>query len=361
MSFEPFPVNDFKRIIVDVLDTIRYSDTNYDTREDRVSILRFVYSEAVKHFAQPQVRETLHKKVETIDKVLRSTACVIVCCSTRASSKLRTVLTIYFTYLIIFDDSQDDLRPSMQGLLEDMVTGRPQGYPWLKLVNDQFLQVMKYYGPFCSLGIYRNTIDFVQGRWIEMQDFTGFRGPGDYPNFLRRLSCLGHSVAASLLPADQFDEGELLVEMTAAICLVEKGMIAINDLLSFYKEYEEGDETSWAILYAEVNGVSQTEALAQLASNIVSVSNETSTVFSEKAFMAETVTRFIHGYITWHLSDPRYRMRELIRAAEDDDIGLRFDGYVDRVGEFAGIDPAEWAVPSLSMLTAEKPALTRDV
>ncbi|PHH79274.1 hypothetical protein CDD80_5269 [Ophiocordyceps camponoti-rufipedis] len=295
MSLEPFPANDFKRIVVDLLDKIQYNDTNYDTREERGSVLRSVYTEAVKHFAQPHVQKTLNKKVDTIDRVLRSTACVIVCCWTRASSELKAVLTIYYTYILIFDDAQEDLRPSMQGLLEDMVVGRPQGYPWLKLVNDQFLNVMKYYGPFCSLGIYRGTFDFFQGCWIEIQDFTGFRGPGDYPDFLRRLSCFGHPLAASLMPADHFDEREMLVEMTAAICLVEKGMTAINDLLSFYKEYEEGDQKSWVIHYAEVNGVPQTEALTQLARNIVSVSDEVSTVFSEKPFLAETVNRFIQG------------------------------------------------------------------
>lgn len=40
-----------------------------------------------------------------------------------------------------------------------MVSGTEQKHPWWRLVNAHFPQVLKHYGPFCALNIYRSTVD----------------------------------------------------------------------------------------------------------------------------------------------------------------------------------------------------------
>ena len=183
-----------------------------------------------------------------------------------------------------------------------------------------------------------NSFAVLQGCWIEQHQFHGYRGCDEYPEFLRRLNGLGHSVGASLWPAEMFDEQKLFPEINTAICMVGVWLTWLNDLFSFYKECDEGrDQISLVNNYCHVEGLEIPEALAKLTHNALHLSQRIVFVFKDKdPLVSETVTAFMSGYITFHLTDERYRLRELYdRASEDDEIGRRFRRYFEEASRFS--------------------------
>lgn len=158
MTEAAFPRDTFVHTVVQLLDTIQHQDTNY-THEERVRNLSYAYNEAARHFAQPHVRDSLHVKPKKLQAALQTITGMVVYCWVKASPELMAALTIHYTYTLILDDDEDDPYPTMENFFDDMVGGKEQKHPWWRLVNDHFPNVLKHYGPFCSLNIYRSTVD----------------------------------------------------------------------------------------------------------------------------------------------------------------------------------------------------------
>lgn len=189
-----------------------------------------------------------------------------------------------------------------------------------------------------------------EGCWIEQYHFHGYRGAEDFPDFSRRMNGLGHAVGASIWPSETFDEQRYFREITTAICMMENFVVWVNDLISFYKEfYDERDQTSLVNNYSHVNGVSTTEALEKLIQNTLRECVQIMSVFKDKhPLILDTLTRFMHGYVTFHLCDPRYRVNEIYDQVDrESEVGRKFCQYFERANRVGRIDPAEWAVPSV--------------
>lgn len=175
MSQKPFPTETFVATVVQLMDTIQHNDVNY-THDERVGRLSYAYKKAASYFAQPHVREMLQVKPKKLQAALQTITGMVVYCWVNASPELCAALTIHYTYTMILDDSEDDPYSSMRDFFGDMVNGRQQKHPWWKLVNDHFPDVLKHYGPFCSLNIYRSTVDcespFMMIANVALTDFS---------------------------------------------------------------------------------------------------------------------------------------------------------------------------------------------
>jgi trichodiene synthase len=158
MVKKSFPTRPFVDTVVRLLDTIKHKDTNY-THEQRVQNLHYAYTKAASHFAQPHVQAGIKVKPRKLQAALQTITGMVVYCWVNASQELMAALTIHYTYTLILDDSEDDPALAMGSFFNDMMNGQPQKHPWWKLVNEHFPQVLKHYGPFCGLNIYRSTVD----------------------------------------------------------------------------------------------------------------------------------------------------------------------------------------------------------
>ncbi|KAI1261748.1 Trichodiene synthase [Xylariaceae sp. FL1019] len=381
MEGQDFPKEYFISTIVRLLDTMKYDDTNYSD-EDRIQNLRYAYGEAAKHFAQPHVQKLVDMHPKKTEAGLRTIACLVVYCWVNASKELMAALTIYFMYTLILDDSERDLGATMQTFFADLRAGREQKDPWLQLMGDHLPEVLQHYGPYCSLNIYRSTLDFFEGCWIEQQDFGGFEGSTDYPEFLRRMNGLGHVVGASLFPAETFDEQTDFREITTALSMVENWMAWANDLVSYYKERDDPKDTTTLVNnYSRVGGLTDEESLEKLTKNTLRVSSEIVDVFPTSSSsdmedqtgavvkeggsidekeekdprVGETLTRFMHGYVTWHLCDPRYRIDEIYEQIKgcDDETSRKFCRYFEQANKVGRVNPAKWASPTYLQLAGQ--------
>nr|UWK20173.1 trichodiene synthase [Trichoderma rhododendri] len=350
-SEEQFPRATFLETCVRLLDTVNYNDENF-TDEYRVECLKYAYGKAAEHFAQPHVQETLKAPPARMAAGLKTIVGMCVYSWCRVSKEVMADLSIHYTYTLLLDDSREEPAGTMATWYNDLLNGRPQVHGWWRLVNDFFPQVLSHYGGYCQMNMVRSTID------IEQHNFKGYRGASDYPGFLRRINGLGHCVGSSIWPIELVDEEKHFLEITTAIAQMENWMVWTNDLFSFYKEYfSERDQTSLVNKYAECDGITLDQALDKLCADTIRASEEIMLVWKNKdPKMYEILTRFLQGYITWHLCDDRYRLVEVYEAAGDDATAQKFKKYVESARHVGAIDPARYAVPSVTELAERETA-----
>lgn len=138
--------------------------------------------------------------------------------------------------------------------------------------------------------------------------------------------------------------------------MMENWMVWVNDLISFYKEFDDPrDQTSLVNDYCYVEGLTITEALEKLTSNTLRVSKQIIAVFEDKdPSLAETSLRFMHGYITWHLCDNRYRINEIYEQTGADEVGRKLSCYYEEANKVGWVDPKDWAIRNFTPWTDEE-------
>ncbi|KEY64043.1 Tri5 [Stachybotrys chartarum IBT 7711] len=347
---EAFPTEYFLGTAVRLLENVKYRDSNY-TREERVENLQYAYNKAAAHFAQERQQQILKVSPKRLEASLRTIVGMVVYSWAKVSKELMADLSIHYTYTLILDDSEDDPHPQMLTYFDDLQSGNPQKHPWWMLVNEHFPNVLRHFGPFCSLNLIRSTLDFFEGCWIEQYNFHGFPGSFDYPGFLRRMNGLGHCVGGSLWPKENFNEQEHFLEITSAIAQMENWMVWVNDLMSFYKEFDDPrDQTSLVKNYVVSEGITLNQALEKLTQDTLQSSEQMMVVFSQKdPKIMDTIECFMHGYITWHLCDNRYRLKEIYDRTKDiqTEDAMKFRKFYEQAFKVGAIEATEWAYPTV--------------
>lgn len=142
------------------------------------------------------------------------------------------------------------------------------------------------------------------------------------------------------------------MQITSVMPHLEHWEIFVNDVMSFYKEFEDLDDQAILVRNYVRCGpeASVEEGLDRTASDAITRSEILCRVFRDNEQMdphvAATVEAFCQGYITWHLSGPRYRLRELGERAGDSAAARKFREYLD-AGAQSAVDAEHWAYPSV--------------
>jgi trichodiene synthase len=346
MKNSNFPLELYVGGLVKFLDTIEYHDDNYDHHE-RLKTLQYVYSETAKHFAQPLQQDTLKVKTKRLAAVMRTSVQVVVFCWVKVSLEVMVAISIYFVYIVLLDDSNNDPHPDMGSFFEDVLHGNEQKHPFWRLMNAHLSDFLRHYGSFCGLAIFRSTLDFFQGCWIETHDFQGFPGSDYFPLFLRRLNGLGGICGGSLFPANKFDERVLFNEITTAIAQIEPQVAFVNDLISFYKEFDSPrDQVSLVTNVCQVEGIPLQQAFDRLTDDTIRSCEQLKLIFDagKTPALAASIHAFVQGYVTWHFCDPRFRMREVYERSGETPHGTKFRYYYEAAMKVGSIDVEEWAM-----------------
>lgn len=162
-----------------------------------------------------------------------------------------------------------------------------------------------------------------------------------------------------MFPSAQFNENKLFTEITSVIAQMENWMVFVNDLMSFYKEFDEPrDQTSLVNNYVRCDGTTLDEALGKLTRDCIVDSEQIVAVFKDKdPKLADTLFSFCQGYVTWHLCDPRYRLNELWDRAGNSPAGLKFRQYQQAGANVGAVDLKEWAYPPIKELVEKQKAV----
>ena len=365
MENPPFPYEHFLSSLVRFLDAIKYEDKNY-SHDERVKTLQYVYSETAKHFAQPTEQDVLQVNPKRLASVMRTTTRVSVYCWVKVSPQVMADVSIYFVYVVLLDDSNVDPAPDMESFFQDLLEGKQQKHPFWRLMNGHFSKFLQRYGSFCALAILRSTFDYFQACWIETHNFRGFPGSHYFPLFLRRLNALGGICAGSLFPKEDFDEKAMFKEITSVVAQLEPMNAFVNDMISFYKEYDNPrDQVGLVMNICEVEGISMNQAFDRLTQDTIQSCEQLLAIIDgERASkVADTLKSYVHGYVTWHIVDERFRMHEVYERAGESADGLKFRKYYEMAMQVGNVDRNDWVVslPMINGFKDENLILTGDV
>lgn len=188
-----------------------------------------------------------------------------------------------------------------------------------------------------------------EGCWIEQYNTYGLRGSVNFPGFLRRLNGLGHVVGGTLFPSREFDDRvqrqfEQIASVTAE---TEPYTTLANDLLSYFKEFDNSrDEVNLVRNWAYVEDMRIEDAFQRLADETILAGERcVSMVKDLDPGFKETVLGLVHGYVTWHLCDQRYRMADVYKLARSLDSveAARFCEYYETTMRAWGFGIDDWA------------------
>ncbi|CAI7616678.1 unnamed protein product [Penicillium discolor] len=363
MTSQGFPIGYYFNCVVRLLDRIQYNDTNY-TPEERLAKLHYVYTKTAKHFAHHDRQKHIKVSPSNLQSFLQAMVTMVVYSWATASEKVMVDLSIHYTYMLILHDShEDDPTENMMSFYNTILTGLPQEHPWWKMVDNHFPQVLRHYGPYCGFNITRSTTDFFQSSWVEQHNLIGFPESLNSPIFPRQITALGQCVGGSIFPKERFDENELFAEITATIAQIKNWIALVNNLLSFYSEFEEPrGRMSLVNISAQCNELTLEEDLKKLTNDTIVGSEQLLGVFRDKdPRTLHTLRTFCQGYVTWHLCDPRYRLQQLYSLAnESAEVSTKFHSYLQAAKEVGYVDPKGWAYPSVAYLAAEDLAYWSD-
>ncbi|EXJ89683.1 trichodiene synthase (TRI5) [Capronia epimyces CBS 606.96] len=341
-----FPSEQFCRSVVRFLDALEYEDDNL-TLDERVQGLRYVHSKTAEYFTQALPRETL-KRVhpERIAAVTRTISHFIIYCWSRVPRDVQVEISIYLSIINVLDDEINaDPNEQMGSFWVDLLQGKQQKHPFWLLMNARLPTLLSHYGSFCSFNIMRCTFDYFEGCWIEQHNFRGYPGSDRYPDFLRRLNCLGGAVGGTMFPAVDFDDQKLFREFACVMAQIDGPVALMNDLFSFYKEFNL-DEANLVSNWCAVDGISLDQALERLTDETIHACQQILSVFKDKdPSVLATIRTFIRGYVTWHFCDLRYRLREVYDAAKDHGpVGAKFRQYFEKALDVGWVDLDQWTL-----------------
>ncbi|OQE09316.1 hypothetical protein PENFLA_c111G02962 [Penicillium flavigenum] len=142
-----------------------------------------------------------------------------------------------------------------------------------------------------------------------------------------------------MFPKGRVDENRLFTEITAPIAQVENWTVFLNDLLPFYKEFDERrDQTSLVKNYAQHD-------------RRLGVTRQRS---RQGPRILRTMRTFLQGYVTSHLCDLWYQLQELHSLTKQSAVvPNKLYNHLQSAKEVGSVDPRAWAYPSMASLAAE--------
>lgn len=346
MGNQEFPTEFFCHSIVRLLDTIGYHGVNM-TRVEHVQRVHYINTKTTEFFTRPFSKAMLREVAPArVAGVAQSISRLVSCGWPKVPQDTQVDITIFFVIANLFDDSVEyDPCIHMSSFWTNFIQGREQKHPFWMLMNTHVPQLLSSYGEFCAFNIMRSTFDFFQGCWIEHHQFHGYPGSDSFPVFLRRLTSLSGVVGGTLFPASKFSEKDLFKEMACVMAQIEGPETLLNDLISFYKEHHR-NEVSLISTWCAVDGITIKQGLERLTDDAINVTIRTFEILGDKnPEILDTVRAFIHGYITWHLCEPRYCLWEISEAMGLGDRGgaksktmLKYRQYLEEASNMAWVN-----------------------
>ncbi|KAF9556483.1 terpenoid synthase, partial [Agrocybe pediades] len=164
-------------------------------------------------------------------------------------------------------------------------------------------------------GIVLSSIDFINGNLLEqmpnIQDMKINTASASWPYFLRRRSGTSLPFAFMLFPK------EVNIDLAVYIQVVEDMTIFTdftNDILSFYKEYLEGEQHTYVYNRAAVTQRSVEDALKDVVEETVQAHRRVIQVLesSGNTIALDIWRKFANGLMGFHFTSKRYRLHELV-------------------------------------------------
>ncbi|KAF9226094.1 terpenoid synthase, partial [Gyrodon lividus] len=228
-------------------------------------------------------------------------------------------IALFTAYAICVDDMSSRFPEEMANIRafnDRFVRGEEQGNQVLDALAGTLRETpMVFGGPVPANLVTTSALNFVTANVIEWET----RGmqilatANQYPTYQRVLSGVGEAYAIMVFPSD-IPFGEYIQAIPEMSVFINN----VNDILSYYKEELDGETANQISMMAARKGISKVEAFEELADTsgelygrIVSIledGNDGTPGFSRAC---EAFKQFVVGYVGFHASLERYRLREV--------------------------------------------------
>lgn len=155
---DDFPIDFYVRSVVRFLDALEYHDNNF-TPQDRIDKLHYAYLKTARHFAQPYQQRHIKSKPKRLQALVQTIVAMVVYSWPVVSDDVMADLSIHFGYMLIYEEVCEDKAETLKSFYDNLLSGKLQENPWLRMVTDHLLHFLPNYGPYCGVNIIRSTAD----------------------------------------------------------------------------------------------------------------------------------------------------------------------------------------------------------
>jgi len=223
----------------------------------------------------------------------------------------KTLALFNWCILYIDDASLENVEPFV-AFQQRFQLGLPQLDPVLDMFAAVLYKMCDQYNPLSGNFILSSTFEFITATCTEpaLECASNRNSSRRFPGYLRDRTGLGTPYGLMVFPMsrdlDFATSFQVLPDMNFWIA-------AINDLLSFYKEYLAGDKINYIYNRANVEERDPIDILQKVKDEVLEASQNVSTALKALAPESLPVWQiFEAGVIAWHLQQERYKLKGFI-------------------------------------------------
>ncbi|EIN12178.1 terpenoid synthase [Punctularia strigosozonata HHB-11173 SS5] len=230
------------------------------------------------------------------------------------SEDIQAFVAVYTTHLLYLDETFVKDTDGLREFNSRLICGQKQTNPTLDSLVQVIRDIAGRYEATRANIMVASTLNFATALLLDFdtKNMPLSFGAVNYPWFSRVLSGAAEAFAFFIFPPE--------TPLPTIIQAIPDIMIFLNngnDVLSFYKEALAGEELNHISLLAAVNETTKTNSLSRIASETVSAHRRVKNLLKSHPPALEAYNAFSHGYIEFHMTAERYRLREIVSAGDE--------------------------------------------
>lgn len=290
------------QILQSFLNEIRYKIPTYQLNTSLESQIK-------QHFYKEGFEENF---IRGLHPIIETSAGIAATTFHSTPPEVQRTVGIYTTYAIAIDDRASTMKEDLKKFSSNLLAHMPQGNELLSSFALFLTGIHCIFGPFGGDMIIKDSFQFVSSCVLEVGANLQF--PVDAPNFadyVRLKTGVAEAYAFMMFPEQQFPEEMWLGMYLPMISYMQGYFNSANDILSFYKETRGLEEYTFVNNSAKLLGLKPTLALRKICTDTAKLVERLRRLSTVHPRLEITMEGFIQGYVVYHLSQRRYRLREL--------------------------------------------------
>ncbi|KAI1764183.1 terpenoid synthase [Hypoxylon sp. FL1150] len=225
---------------------------------------------------------------------------------------VQVYIAIYTWLAILVDDSTSQDLPDIERFHQRLSNGEPQPTRLLESFALVLRSAFNHWDPIAASSIISASINFFNACALELRpeikNMAPTKGGLNLPWYLRQKSGIGDAYAYFAFPKVMYPNISCFIEAVPEIAMF---VCLANDILSFYKEEQVGETTSYVHTTARYTGNDARGVLKDIVSQAKNAVARMRIIVKGKEPYEQALNNYIVGYIDFHMQGDRYKLREI--------------------------------------------------
>ncbi|KAI0755157.1 terpenoid synthase [Daedaleopsis nitida] len=219
-------------------------------------------------------------------------------------------VAFYTAMFLYIDDVGGKYLTAVREFASRVIHGKSQLSPALDTLAVLMRQAHAMWSDVGADAIISGTMDAVNGMYIEYttQDMDIKPQATEYPYYLRYRSGICPPYIHFLFMKSWRPSTESYLQM---LPYMERWIVGVNDLLSFYKEELAGERRNYMHMRADAEQVPVIEVLRTLANELVDCNKTVEKLAGDDCELASVWSQYVQRAMEFHVNTRRYRLLEL--------------------------------------------------